>query len=99
MSKGWFYRLLIISILGLFSLGSLAVNPHSITDPGEQWLSHGRDYTEQRFSPLDNINANNIDQLDLAWSFKFDTARGMEATPLVHNGVIYISTGLSLIHI
>ena len=36
-----------------------------------------------------------MDQLDLAWSFKFETARGMEATPLVHNGVIYISTGWS----
>jgi PQQ-dependent dehydrogenase (methanol/ethanol family) len=94
-SKGLFYRLLIMSLLGLFSLGSFAVDPQSISDPGEQWLSHGRDYTEQRFSPLDNINANNIDQLNLAWSFKFDTARGMEATPLVHNGVIYISTGWS----
>ena len=52
---------------------------------------------EQRYSPLAQINRDNINQLDLAWSFKFSTARGMEAT-LVHNGVIYISTGWSHVH-
>jgi len=77
---------------------ALGVDQASISNPGDQWLSYGRDYSEQRFSPLDQINADNIDQLDLAWSFKFDTARGMEATPLVHNGVIYISTGWSHVY-
>ena len=71
MSKGWFYRLIIIFFTGLFSLGSLAIDQQSITNPGDQWLSHGRDYSEQRFSPLTTINASNVDQLDLAWSFKF----------------------------
>ena len=93
-TKGLF-NCLSVTASWLVSLSVLAVDQQSITHPGEQWLSHGRDYTEQRFSPLDKITANNIEQLDLAWSFKFDTARGMEATPLVHNGVIYISTGWS----
>ena len=48
MSKGWFYRLIIIFFTGLFSLGSLAIDQQSITNPGDQWLSHGRDYSEQR---------------------------------------------------
>ena len=61
-------------------------------------MSYGRTYREQRFSPLDNINRDNIGELDLAWSFKFDTARGMEATPIVNNGVIYVSTGWSHVH-
>ena len=74
------------------------VDKNSIVDPGGEWLSYGRNYQEQRFSPLAQINRDNISQLDLAWSFKFTTARGMEATPLVHNGVIYISTGWSHVH-
>ncbi|MGB1403510.1 MAG: PQQ-dependent dehydrogenase, methanol/ethanol family, partial [Porticoccaceae bacterium] len=77
---------------------SSIVDEPTITDPGSEWLNYGRSYKEQRFSPLNSINRDNIDELDLAWSFKFDTARGMEATPLVHNGVIYISTGWSHVH-
>ncbi|MDE0840972.1 MAG: PQQ-dependent dehydrogenase, methanol/ethanol family [Porticoccaceae bacterium] len=71
------------------------VDTAAIQQPGSNWLSYGRDYSEQRFSPLDEINRENVAELDLAWSFDFPTARGMEATPLVHNGVIYISTGWS----
>ena len=74
------------------------VNEASIENPAGEWLSYGRTYREQRFSPLNNINRDNVNELDLAWSFKFDTARGMEATPIVHNGVIYISTGWSHVH-
>ena len=74
------------------------VNEASITNPDGEWLSYGRNYKEQRFSPLNKINRDNVDELDLAWSFKFDTARGMEATPLVHDGVIYVSTGWAHVH-
>ena len=74
------------------------VNESSIMNPGGEWLSYGRTYREQRFSPLDSVNRNNVDELDLVWSFKFDTARGMEATPIVHDGVIYVSTGWSHVH-
>jgi PQQ-dependent dehydrogenase (methanol/ethanol family) len=74
------------------------IDKQSIANPEGEWLSYGRDYQEQRYSPLSAINRDNINQLDLAWSFKFSTARGMEATPLVHNGVIYISTGWSHVH-
>ena len=77
---------------------SSIVDEPTIADPGSEWLNYGRSYKEQRFSPLDSIHRDNIDDLDLTWSFKFDTARGMEATPLVHNGVIYISTGWSHVH-
>ena len=95
---------LIISALLLLGMSGAAiaeptvVNEQSITDPGTEWLNYGRGYKEQRFSPLDKVNRDNVDELDLAWSFKFDTARGMEATPLVHNGVIYVSTGWSHVH-
>ena len=74
------------------------VNEASIISPDQEWLSYGRDYQEQRFSPLDQIDRSNVKELDLAWSFDFDSARGMEATPIVHDGVIYVSTGWSHVY-
>lgn len=63
-------------------------------DPAE-WLSYGRTYDEQRYSPLDGINQANVGQLGLAWSADLDTARGQEATPLVIDGRIFITTAWS----
>ncbi len=59
------------------------------------WLSYGRTYDEQRYSPLTQINASNAGQLGLAWSADLDTARGQEGTPLAIDGKIYITTAWS----
>jgi len=59
------------------------------------WISHGRTYSEQRFSPLDQINAENVGELGLAWFADMDTARGQEATPLVLDGKLYLTTAWS----
>lgn len=61
------------------------------------WLSHGRTYDEQRYSPLKAINANNVDQLGLSWSYEFPTARGKEATPLVVDGTLYVTGSWSVV--
>jgi glucose dehydrogenase len=61
------------------------------------WLSYGRTYDEQRFSPLNQINADNAKNLGLAWFADLDTNRGQEATPLVVDGVVYISTAWSMV--
>jgi glucose dehydrogenase len=63
-------------------------------EPGN-WMTHGRTYDEQRFSPLQQINADNVGSLKLAWSFDLDTDRGQEATPIVVDGVMYVSTAWS----
>jgi len=62
---------------------------------GGEWVSYGRTYDEQRYSPLDQINPGNIGELGLAWYADMDTARGQEATPLVIDGKIYITTAWS----
>lgn len=54
-------------------------------------MVHGRTYDEQRFSPLDQITADNISDLGLAWYFDTGTDRGLEASPIVVDGVIYTS--------
>jgi alcohol dehydrogenase (cytochrome c)/quinohemoprotein ethanol dehydrogenase len=83
--------------------GSAAIAAGGVTtaqiaaSPADEWLSYGRDYGEQRFSPLGAINAGNVGQLGLAWSADLDTARGQEATPLLHNGVLYVSTAWSMV--
>src|SRR5260221_10134602 len=61
------------------------------------WLSYGRTYSEQRFSPLASITAGNARELGLAWFADLDTDRGQEATPLVIDGVLYTSTAWSLV--
>ena len=66
------------------------------TEP-HNWLSHGRTYKEQRFSPLSQINSGNINELGLDWFFDIDTQRGQEATPIVVDGKMYISTAWSMV--
>jgi quinohemoprotein ethanol dehydrogenase len=63
-------------------------------DPAN-WMTYGRTYSEQRFSPLAQITADNVNLLGLAWYADFDTDRGQEATPLVIDGVMYVSTAWS----
>ena len=59
------------------------------------WLSHGRTWSEQRHSPLDQINRDTVERLSLAWHADLDTARGQEATPLVIDGRLYTTTAWS----
>jgi PQQ-dependent dehydrogenase (methanol/ethanol family) len=60
-----------------------------------EWPSYGRDYSEQRFSPLSEVNIHTIKRLGLAWYYEFDTDHGQEATPLMTDGVLYTSTAWS----
>ncbi len=62
------------------------------------WPGHGRNPAEQRFSPLDQINTLNVDTLGLAWAADLGTDRGIEATPLVVDGVLYVSSAWSVVH-
>jgi len=61
------------------------------------WLTYGRTYSEQRFSPLAKIKADNVKQLSLAWYADIDINRGQEATPLMIDGVLYVSTAWSMV--
>ncbi len=67
-------------------------------DEPEQWLSHGRSFDEQRFSPLKQIDAQNVAELGLAWTYKLDVDRGTEATALVIDGVMYTTGAFSIVY-
>lgn len=62
------------------------------------WLTYGRTYSEQRFSPLKQIDEQSVSRLGLAWSYDLTTLRGLEATPLVQDGVMYTSSAWSLVY-
>ncbi|MEZ5922061.1 MAG: PQQ-dependent dehydrogenase, methanol/ethanol family [Parvularculaceae bacterium] len=66
-------------------------------DPKE-WLTHGRTYAEERFSPLDQVNADNVGELGLAWAFDLGTSRGIEVTPIVHDGVMYVTANWNIVY-
>ncbi|WP_170005643.1 PQQ-dependent dehydrogenase, methanol/ethanol family [Pseudopontixanthobacter vadosimaris] len=59
------------------------------------WITYGRNYEEQRYSPLDQIDTASVGDLGLAWYADMDTARGQEATPLVMDGKLYLTTAWS----
>ena len=73
-----------------------SINGESISrGEASNWLSNGRTYDEQRHSPLDQINLETVNDLSLAWYWNTGTKRGLESTPIVVDGVMF----LSLIHI
>ena len=85
-------------LLGFSSLGIQAVTDQQIVNANQtpvQWLTHGRTYDEKRFSPLDQINQRTVRRLGLTWSYATGNRRGMEATPIVADGVMYITTAWS----
>jgi PQQ-dependent dehydrogenase (methanol/ethanol family) len=64
---------------------------------GAEWLLHGFDAAETRYSPLDRINPQTVTNLGLAWSFPTETTRGLEATPIVAGGVLYTTGSWSVV--
>jgi len=59
---------------------------------GSQWPSTGGDYSERRYSPLAQINTQTVGRLGFAWQADMNTDRGLEATPIVVGGVMYVSS-------
>src|SRR3546814_9595723 len=58
---------------------------------GDDWAGIGYSEDEQRFSPLTDINDKNVGELGIAWYADLDDARGQEATPVVVDGVMYVT--------
>ncbi len=70
---------------------------------GEEWISYGVNWSEQRYSPLNQIDASNVNRLGLAWSYEIPLAPGnaqthQEGTPIVFNGVLYSITPWSIVY-
>ena len=66
-------------------------------EPGN-WLSYGRTYEEQRFSPLKQINKETVSELGLVWSKDMGTNRALEATPIVVDGIMFFTSTWSRVY-
>ncbi len=80
--------------------GSVDAARITAAENNAEWLSTGRTYSEQRYSPLASINRDNVNTLGLGWYHEFDanSDRGMEATPLIVDGTLYVTTSWSRVH-
>jgi quinohemoprotein ethanol dehydrogenase len=65
---------------------------------GAEWLTYGGTYDEQRHSSLDAVNKDNVDQLGVAWTFDLATNRGVEVTPIVVDGVMFVTSAWSVVY-
>src|SRR5579883_887165 len=100
-------RLLLGAAACLFVMAGCARNHVTVVDDAalkstdsdpQNWITYGGNYSEQRFSRLQEINENNAGNLGLAWSYDLETLRGLEATPLVANGVMYTTSAWSIVY-
>ncbi|MEM7468690.1 MAG: PQQ-dependent dehydrogenase, methanol/ethanol family [Pseudomonadota bacterium] len=92
-----FCQILIIAIIAappcLANSGARIANEAD----GREWLSYGRTYSEQRFSPLNEINEQSVKDLGLAWSLPLEGERQLVSTPLIVDGVLYFTGSYSLV--
>ena len=67
-------------------------------DDGTNWLLNGRTFDESHFSPLKQVNEQNISTLGLAWYLDIDSAAGLVSEPIVVDGIAYVSAPLSKVY-
>src|SRR5689334_24576179 len=68
------------------------------TATSQDWPTIGLDYAETRFSRLGKINSENVKGLGLVWSYSLESERGIEATPVVVDGIMYQTGPWSIVH-
>jgi PQQ-dependent dehydrogenase (methanol/ethanol family) len=65
---------------------------------GDEWLTNGRDYSGERYSPLKQIDTSNVSRLGLAWYYDTGSFPGtLESTPIVSNGTLYVTATWSMV--
>jgi alcohol dehydrogenase (cytochrome c) len=71
----------------------LVLSMQAAAQTGADWPSYGGTHAAWRYSTLDQINVANVAKLTPAWAFQTgDAENGLQATPIVIEGVIYLST-------
>ena len=83
--------LMMASLLGGVQAQSLADLQKDNLTPGDV-LTYGMGYNNQRYSPLKQINTGNAAKLSPTWAYSLNNPQGQESQPIVHDGVMYITT-------
>ena len=101
MSKKYSYMRLLSSCL--FGFIASVADGQTTEKANTDWISVGGDRGCQRYSPLKQIDQTNVQTLEVAWRFhtgevKNGVGRTIECTPLIVNGVMYITTAERIVH-
>ena len=64
----------------------------------EQWLTYGGSYDEGRHSTLTKINRDTLPELGIGWVYEMQKPRGVEATPIVVDGIMYVTGSWSVVY-
>src|SRR5256885_3544505 len=99
VSRSVIGSLVLVAAFGLITSGARLSGQSALpsTKNGE-WTHYTADVRGSRYSPLDQINASNFNQLEVAWRFKTDNLGTrpeykLEGTPLAIHGVLYTTAG------
>ena len=92
-------RLRVASVVVFGGLLAVGAPPATAQTDNGEWRSYGGDIANTRYSPLDQIDAGNFDDLEVAWrlrtaNFGSEPEFNFQATPLMVDGVIYSTAGL-----
>jgi PQQ-dependent dehydrogenase (methanol/ethanol family) len=96
-------RLLLATVCGIAALSFncaqlVAAQKPSGPANATEWPLHGGDYNEQRYSPLKQVNADNVGKLGLAWFADLSEKGQWQSTPVVVDGRIYVTTPWSKVY-
>ena len=83
--------MLALSAGALLSLGAAQTTDDLLDPAPENWPSYNRTMDNQRFSPLDQVTSENVDELGLAWSRSLGFDTDAQFSPVVYEGVMYIN--------
>ena len=94
MSRISRYQVCAFALSAALALAASALRAQHGAGNGE-WRSYAGDNGSTRYAPLDQITRDNVKDLQVAWSWKFDNFGGgtSETTPLMANGVLYFTVG------
>jgi quinohemoprotein ethanol dehydrogenase len=84
--------------LALCAYHQAAYSAATAPPESDQWLSPGHDAQGTYYSPLEDINTDNVGRLGFAWDYRLGTSRGQESTPLVIDGVMYATSDFGRVY-
>ena len=99
MSRVDLLKVFLLLAIASSSVAETVVDDAALSDDstGTNWLAYGRTYSEQRYSPLADINDKNVQNLGVAWYRDLPDGRSLTGTPLVVDGTLYFNGSYNVV--